>query len=244
MKCIIKDARTALSRSGLEGTELALNPYNGCVHGCRYCYAPYVVHREPDNWREEVHVKRNLSVLLNKELKKGYEINFATASFGQGIEITPIQLARAFTAIANGGKLIKPYVAEKIVDSKGEVEKIKPVILREQIISNDTVSKLTAMLVSVVENGYASSAKISGYYIAGKTGTAQVPWSALGIDKRGYSEKTWQSFIGFAPALDPRFLILVKLDNPEANTAEYSALPVFRELSKYIIDYWKIPPDH
>ncbi len=179
----------------------------------------------------------------NKELKKGYEINFATASFGQGIEITPLQLARAFCAIANGGKLVKPYLADKIVDN-GQVKEVQPEISSERIISQKTASQITAMLISVVENGFAKSAGIPGYYIAGKTGTAQVSWSSLEIDKKGYSDKTWQSFIGFFPAFKPKFLILVKLDNPRANTAEYSALPVFRELAKYIIDYYQIPPDY
>ncbi len=170
----------------------------------------------------------------NKELKRGYDINFATASFGQGIEITPIQLVRAFCSIANGGKLIRPYIAEN---------QNQPEVITTPI-SKKTASELTAMLVSVTENGFAKGARIPGYYIAGKTGTAQVSWTALGINKKGYSNKTIQSFIGFAPAFSPRFLILVKLDNPKTRTAEYSAVPCFQKLAKYIIDYWQIPPDY
>ena len=170
----------------------------------------------------------------NKEFKKGYEINFATASFGQGIEITPIQLARAFSAIANGGKLVTPYILEGKPPQNSET----------QVISQSTASQLTAMLVSVIENGFSKKAKIEGYFIAGKTGTSQMPWPALGVQRSGYSSKTWQSFIGFAPAFNPEFLILVKLDNPQRRTAEYSAMPIFRDLAKYIIDYWEIPPDY
>jgi len=174
----------------------------------------------------------------NKIFKRGYEINFATASFGQGIEITPIQLVRAFTAIINEGKLVKPYIVEKII-TDGEEKKTSPEISSDRIISSKTASQLTAMLVSVVENGFAKSTKIPGYYLAGKTGTAQVP------EKGVYSpDKTWQSFIGFGPAFNPKFLILIKLDNPKARTAEYSAAPIFKELAKYIIDYYKIPPDY
>ena len=174
----------------------------------------------------------------NKIFKRGYEINFATASFGQGIEITPIQLVRAFSAIANEGKLVKPYLVERII-KQGEEINVSSEKSSEQVISSKTASQLTAMLISVVENGFAKSAGTPGYYIAGKTGTAQVP------EKGEYSaDKTWQSFIGFGPAFNPRFLILVKLDNPKTRTAEYSALPLFKELSKYIIDYYKIPPDH
>ncbi len=176
----------------------------------------------------------------NKEFKKGYEINFATASFGQGIEMTSIQLLRAYGAIANSGKLLKPHLVEKIIEN-GVETKIEPEIQRSSVISEKTVSQLTSMLISVVEKGSAKRAKIPGYYIAGKTGTAQIPYE----NQRGYyPDRTIQSFIGFAPALDPKFLILVKIYNPKAKTAEYSAVPIFHDLAKYIINYWKIPPDY
>ena len=100
------------------------------------------------------------------------------------------------------------------------------------------------MLIEVVEKGYGKKARIPGYWIAGKTGTSQIPYTALGINKRGYSEKTWQSFVGFFPAFDPKFLILVKLDNPNTSTSEYSAAPIFREMAQYIINYYQIPPDY
>lgn len=170
---------------------------------------------------------------LHEGLKQKREINFVTASYGQGIEMTPIQLVRAYASLANGGKLITPYLVEKNIK-----------IEEEEIISNKTAAQITAMMVSTVENGFSKSARIPGYYVAGKTGTAQISFAALGINKKGYSDKTWQSFAGFAPAFNPKFLILVKLDNPETKTAEYSALPVFHNLAKYIIDYYQIPPDY
>jgi cell division protein FtsI/penicillin-binding protein 2 len=174
----------------------------------------------------------------NSELRKSREINFATASFGQGIEMTPIQLARAYCAIANGGKLIKPYLVEKILENGTEINEIQPEV-SSSIISSKTSRQLTAMLVSVVENGFAKSAKIPGYYIAGKTGTAQVAEGGV------YSpDKSIQTFIGFAPAFDPKFLILIKLDNPKTKTAEYSAVPIFRDLAEYIIHYYQIPQDY
>lgn len=178
----------------------------------------------------------------NQELKKGYDINFATASFGQGIEITPIQLMRAYSAIPNKGIMAKPYMVEKLM--KEEVEYATKPEFSLPVISPKTADLVTQMMVNVVEKGFSKRAKIPGYYLAGKTGTAQVAWSALGVDKSGYSDKTVQSFMGFAPAYDPRFLILVKLNNPQAKTAEYSAMPLFRELAKYIIDYLEIPPDY
>lgn len=179
----------------------------------------------------------------NKRLVKGRDIDFATASFGQGIEMTPIQLVRAFCAIANGGKMVRPYVAEKF-SQNGKVFKTKPLVKAQEVISSKTAYQLTKMLVSVVENGFGKKAKIPGYYVAGKTGTSQIPFSTLGVNRRGYSNETWQSFIGFAPAYDPKFLILVKLDNPKSRSSEYSAVPIFHDLAKYIIDYWQIPPDY
>jgi len=180
----------------------------------------------------------------NKELKKGYEINFVTAAFGQGIEMTPIQLTRAFGVFANGGKLIRPHFVKKIIRSDGREITIDPEVQDPFVISPKTASQVTAMLVSVVENGFGKGARIPGYYIAGKTGTAQVAWSSLGIDKPGYSDKTIQTFIGFFPAFDPKILILVKLNNPKTKTAEYSAAPLFKELAEYIINYYQIPPDY
>lgn len=176
----------------------------------------------------------------NKGIKEGYEVNFATASYGQGIEMTPIQLVRAYCAIANGGNLVRPYIVGKMSNFEETIE-IKPAIKEEKVVSSKTASQVTAMLVSVVENGFAKSAQVPGYYVAGKTGTALIPFK----EKRGYREdSTIQSFIGFAPAFNPRFVILVKLDSPQSKTAEYSAVPIFRDLAKKIIDYYQIPPDY
>jgi cell division protein FtsI/penicillin-binding protein 2 len=175
----------------------------------------------------------------NDVLKNGSAINYATASFGQGIELTPIQIATGFCVLANGGKLVKPYIVERIVNGKDEVV-TKPEI-SSPMISQQTISQLTSMLVSVVDKGFNSVAKIPGYYLAGKTGTAQVPL----LNGKGYEpDKTIQSFVGYGPAFNPQFLIMVKLDNPKVPKSSLSAVPVFKELAQYIINYWKIPPDY
>ena len=175
----------------------------------------------------------------NNILKQGREINLATSSFGQGIEMTPIQLAVAFSAIANGGKMIKPYILDRIVNGKDE-KKTVPVAL-SQVFSEQTASQVTTMLMSVVERGFGKSAKVPGYYLAGKTGTAEVPIKG---GAGYYSDRTIQSFIGFGPALSPQFLILVKLDNPKVSASSLSAAPIFHNLAKYILNYWQIPPDY
>lgn len=175
----------------------------------------------------------------NSRLENGYPVNYATASFGQGIELTPMQIAKAFCALANGGKIVKPFIVEKIVNNKDELY-TKPEI-SSPIVSQQALSQLNKMLIGVVEKGFNKVAKIPGYYLAGKTGTAQVPLKG----SKGYdADKTIQSFIGYGPATNPQFLILVKLDDPKVSKSALSAVPVFKELAQYIINYWQIPPDY
>ncbi|MGD0577123.1 MAG: penicillin-binding protein 2, partial [Candidatus Staskawiczbacteria bacterium] len=106
----------------------------------------------------------------NSQLVNGPDINYATAAFGQGIELTALQIARGYCAIANGGKLVKPYIVEKIVNGNDETD-TQPEI-SDPVVSPQTISQLTSMLISVVDKGFNGVAKIPGYYLAGKTGTA------------------------------------------------------------------------
>ena len=175
----------------------------------------------------------------NEILKKGSSFGFATASFGQGIEMTPLQLARSFALFANGGRIITPHIVEKIVHGQDEMT-TKPQA-SPPVISEKVASSVTKMLINVVERGFGNAARIEGYYLAGKTGTAEVP---LLNSKGYYTDKTIQSFIGFGPALKPQFLILVKLDNPKVSKSALSAAPIFKKLSQYIINYWQLPPDY
>ena|SRR3989344_5839240 len=172
-------------------------------------------------------------------LSENRPINFATASFGQGIAVTPIAMANAISAIANNGQLMRPYVVQVIRYANGQEEKTVPKVIRK-ILSQRTVTDLTAMMVSVVRNGTGKRAQIEGYTIAGKTGTAQVP----NFDRRGYSDKDIHTFAGFFPAFDPKVLIFIKLDDPKGvRYAEDSAAPLFKEIAQYIITYYSIPPD-
>jgi len=169
----------------------------------------------------------------------GREINLANISFGQGIAVTPLELTRAVAAIANGGKLMRPFVVEKRIKPDGSEIVTKPQVVRE-VISPKTARQLTRMLVSVVENGFGRPARIPGYDIAGKTGTAQVP----DPEKGGYSEETIHTFVGYAPAFNPAFVILVKLDKPKGiRFAADSVSPVFKELARYLFNYLEIPPN-
>jgi len=174
-------------------------------------------------------------------LETSRDVNFATASFGQGIAVTPIQLVAAFSAFANGGKRVMPHVVKEIISADGSRRSMDTEILGVPI-SSKTAAQMTAMLVSVVENGYGKKARVPGYKVAGKTGTAQVPKE----NGRGYHEdKSIHSFIGYAPAYDPRFLALIKLDNPQGiNFSADSVAPLFSEIAEYILNYYEIPPDN
>lgn len=176
----------------------------------------------------------DLSVLSN-----GRDINFATASFGQGIAVTPIGLIRDLAIIANGGKLVRPHLVSKIIWRGGDYREITGT-LEKQIISAETAAQLTDMMVKVIENGSGRRAQIKGYTIAGKTGTAQVP----DLQKGGYKDEYIHTFVAFAPAYDPKFIALIKLDNPKGvRFAESTVVSPFKDLAEFIFSYMQIPPD-
>lgn len=164
------------------------------------------------------------------------EIDLATASFGQGIAVTPIQMVAAVAAIANGGNLMEPHVVKEIRDGSGSFE-IKPKILR-QVIKDTTAREVKELMVAAVDEGEAKFAKPKGFKIAGKTGTAQIP-----VAGHYDPSKTIASFVGFAPADDPKFVMLVRYDQP--STSPYgseTAAPTFFEISKELFTYYKIAP--
>lgn len=167
------------------------------------------------------------------------DVNRATISFGQGITTTPLQIVNAYAAIANKGKAIKSHLIEKIIDSDGEQKSVESGA-GEQVISEQTASKTTQMLISVVENGHGKKAAVAGFKVAGKTGTAQIP-----KDTGGYEENEHiGSFAGFAPADDPKFVMLVKLNKPKnVEWAESSAAPIFGEIADWLLkSYYKLTP--
>ncbi|OWK26672.1 MAG: hypothetical protein US76_01490 [Parcubacteria group bacterium GW2011_GWA2_38_13b] len=170
----------------------------------------------------------------------GRDINYATASFGQGIAVTPIELISAVSAIANQGIMVRPRVLSSFRDQDGKIIKAE-IDKGERIISFAAARSLADMMVSVVDNGYDKAAKVSGYYVAGKTGTAQVPLK----DEKNYGEETIHTFVGFAPAFNPRFAILLKINNPKGiNFASNSLSPTFKQLTEFMLNYYGIKPDY
>jgi len=162
-----------------------------------------------------------------KSLVNGKDINFATASYGQGVSVTPINLISAVSAIANGGNLMRPL----ILDSE------QPEVIR-RVISSETSKKVTQMMVSAVQKNLL--ADIPNYLVAGKTGTAYIPNFKIG----GYTNDVINSYAGFAPAFNPKFVILLKLDKPAgAPLSGQTVVPAFKELAQFILNYYNVPPD-
>jgi len=172
------------------------------------------------------------------DVKKWSNTQRATIAFGQGISVTPIQLITAAASIANGGKLMKPYIVSEISYADGNKDYHQPQEVK-RVLNTDTANKVKDMMVSVVEKGHGKKAGVSGYKVAGKTGTAQVPNPGGGY----YKDRHIGSFIGFAPADDPKFIMLVRLDQPKnAEWAESSAAPTFGTMAKWLLEYFRVPP--
>lgn len=164
------------------------------------------------------------------------EIDLATASFGQGIAVTPIQIVQAASTIANKGKLNTPRLVLSTIQN-GKVEKVK-FSAPSQIISSQAAAQMTEMMVGAVDKGEAQAFKPKGYRIAGKTGTAQIP-----VAGHYDPDKTIASFVGFAPADDPKFVMLVRFVEPTSSIfGSETAAPVFFDISKDLFNYFAISP--
>jgi len=167
------------------------------------------------------------------------DVNFYTASFGQGIAVTPLQLVMAYATMANKGVLMKPQIVEKIVSPTGQIKVFAPEAQR-QVISSKSAQEISLMLESNVKNGHGKLAAVPGYRVAGKTGTAQIPDK----EKGGYLEgATIGTFAGFAPVDNPRFALVVIIDHPrDTEWAAGTAAPVFGELTRFLLEYFSISP--
>jgi cell division protein FtsI/penicillin-binding protein 2 len=166
-----------------------------------------------------------------------YPIDLATNSFGQGIAVTPLQLITAVAAVANGGKLMRPYVVQEVVGPQGS-RVYEPVVV-QQPISEGTARTVARMMNEVVEGVPYHLARVPGYHVAGKTGTTIV--SIPG----GYDlNSTLASFVGFAPVEDPRMIMLVKIDRPQDDPlGGRVAAPIFGALAPEILAYLNVQRD-
>jgi cell division protein FtsI (penicillin-binding protein 3) len=176
-----------------------------------------------------------------RSIEKTTEIDQATVYYGQGMDASSLQIAVAMSAIANGGKLMRPYVVKAIVDQSGRiVEETKPRVVR-RVISPQTSKKVTHILEGVVtEKGTGSLAAINGYGAAGKTGTAEI-WDPK---TKTYSHKNYvSSFVGFVPTDKPELVILVMVDEPKpVHYGGLVAAPAFQEVGAWTLHHLRIPP--
>lgn len=168
-------------------------------------------------------------------------VEFATLAFGQGISVTAMQITSALSVIANGGYLMRPHVVKEIISPDGTVIRRKEPEAIGRVVSYDTAEEIRKILEGVVENGTGKQASIPGYRVAGKTGTAQVPNPETG---GYYSNRHIASFIGFAPADDPKIALAVVIENPK--TSLYGGVvtaPVFKEITEKVLFYLGVSPD-
>ncbi len=171
--------------------------------------------------------------------KKGTwnEVDLATATFGQGIATTPIQMIRAVAAIANKGVLVTPKIVEKIKGEGWENESRTSV--NQRVISEEAAAKITAMMAEAAKNGESKWTDLKGFKVAGKTGTAQIA-----ISGHYDAEKTNASFVGFAPYDKPKFVMLVILNEPQTSQwASETAAPLWYSIAKEIFPYLGIQPE-
>ncbi|MBM4434418.1 MAG: penicillin-binding protein 2 [Chloroflexi bacterium] len=173
-----------------------------------------------------------------RPLAEWYPVDVGTASFGQGLTATPLQVAAAYAAIANGGVLHRPYVVAGWRDADGE-HRTAPSAVRA-VISPTTAATLRDMLVSTVDNGLAQAAKVPGFSVGGKTGTAQIP----SPDGRYVDDEYISTFAGFFPAVDPTFVAVVTLERPNSRLlGTVAAMSTFRAAAQDTLRYARTQPD-
>ncbi len=241
-RTIYNSSRTAGGRvTATEALERSLNVVTAQVAdmvGAKNFYR--YVRRFGFGERTGVDLADEISGLLKKPGDELWsESDLGTNSFGQGLAVTPLQMANAVCAIANGGTLLRPYIVQARIEDD-TVLYTRPTVI-QSAITPETAADLTEMMIATVEIGN-KAARVPGYEIAGKSGTAQIP------GPEGYLEdQTIVSFIGFAPAKDPAFVLLVKLDRPDpaiSQWAGYTAAPVFAQVSRRLFEHLNIAPDN
>lgn len=177
---------------------------------------------------------------LIKNLLTGRDVEVATASYGQGISMTPIQTITALATLANGGDLIVPHIIKSIEHTNGE--SVVTEIKKQKIFEEESVKDVTNMLINVVDTALKKGeVKMEHYSIAAKTGTAQI---ADPVNGGYYKDRYLHSFFGYFPAYNPKFIVLLYHIHPKG--AEYSSETLtdpFIQLTKLLINYYEIPPD-
>ncbi|MBW4697406.1 MAG: penicillin-binding protein 2 [Aphanocapsa lilacina HA4352-LM1] len=182
-------------------------------------------------------------IITNRTQFAKYPVQVATVAFGQGVALTPLQLASLHGAIANGGMAIQPHLVRAFENDEGQVLWKPEHRPNKRIFTPEATAAVREMMMHVVEEGTGKPAHIPGYRIGGKTGTAQ----KANIGGRGYlAGKKITSFVGYLPAHNPRYVVLVVLDEPKSGNAfgSTTAAPIVREICQELISYGNLPPSH
>jgi len=178
---------------------------------------------------------------LISNLNSPRNLEYSNASFGQGIALTPIEAIRAFSVIANGGNLITPHLVKEIKYDNGLSKTLEYPILKEGLLTKETTDTVTKMLIHVFESYGSGSYKLNNYSVATKTGTAQV---AREDGKGYYTDRHMHSFFGYFPAYDPKFVVFLFIKNPKGvNYASQTLIPPFVNITKFVLNYYNVPPD-
>jgi len=165
-------------------------------------------------------------------------IDLATASFGQGISVTPIQLLTAVSSIANGGYLVKPHIINRIIEDDGEIIEIKSEN-NKKVLSSSAAEVMKWIMVNAVEQGDSKWVTLGNIPVAGKTGTAQIP-----VEGRYDPSQTIASFVGFFPADDPQISMLVLVNKPKTSIyGSETAAPIFFSVARDLVQYYDIKPE-
>ena len=178
---------------------------------------------------------------LVNNLKSPRDVEYITASFGQGVAYTPIETVRALAALGNGGKLVNPHIASQINHKIGGSKKID-LGVEKQVLKPETSTEITQMLVNVVDKALrGGEVKMEHYSIAAKTGTAQI---SKGSGGGYYDDRYLHSFFGYFPAYNPRFIVFLYTVHPkEVKYASETLTDPFINMAKFLINYYQIPPD-
>lgn len=170
------------------------------------------------------------------------DVRFANMSFGQGMSTNMAQLGAALSSLINGGNYYQPTVIQATLDTNGRQTPRKPTLLNSGVVSQKTSDQIKAMMQTVVESGGGYIARRNGFNIGGKTGTAQIPNPEGGY----YEDRELGSFFGFGPVEDPRYVIVVRVDEPKVPgfAGTVGAAPVFANLSNWLLDYYGITPSN